>query len=88
MDGEALNVALKVTYIITIIFNSIMCPLTVALNVLVIMAVKRRPRLQSYTNILLACLEVTDALTGLLVQPTYIILRILRLLVGINTDIV
>ena len=88
MDGEALNVALKVTYIITIIFNSISCPFTVALNVLVIMAVKRRPRLQSYANILLACLAVTDALTGLLVQPTYIIWRIFQLLGGINTDII
>ena len=88
MDGEALNVALKVTYIITIIFNSIMCPLTVALNVLVIMAVKRRPRLQSYSNILLACLAVTDAFTGLLVQPTFIIWGISRLLGGINTDMI
>ena len=88
MDGEALNVALKVTYIITIIFNSISCPFTVALNVLVIMAVKRRPRLQSYANILLACLAVTDALTGLLVQPTYIMWRISQLLGGINTDII
>ena len=88
MDGEALNVPLKVTYIVTIIFNSISCPFTVALNVLVIMAVKRRPGLQSYANILLACLAVTDALTGLLVQPTYIIWRILQLLGGINTDII
>ena len=88
MDGEALNVPLKVTYIITIIFNSISCPFTVALNVLVIMAVKRRPRLQSYANILLACLAVTDALTGLLVQPTYIIWRISQLLGGINTEII
>ena len=88
MDGEALNVALKVTYIITIIFNSISCPFTVALNVLVIMAVKRRPRLQSYANILLACLAVTDALTGVFVQPTFIIRRIFHLLGGINTDIV
>ena len=88
MDDEAFNVPLKVTYIITIIFNSISCPLTVVLNLLVIMAVKRRARLQSYSNILLACLAVTDALTGLLVQPTYIIWRIFQLLGGINTDII
>ena len=88
MDGEALNVPLKVTYIVTIIFNSFTCPVTVAFNVLVIMAVKRRPGLQSYAKILLACLAVTDALTGLLVQPTYIIWRILQLLGGINTDII
>ena len=88
IDGEALNVPLKVTYIITIIFNTVTCPFTVALNVLVNTAVKRRARLQSYANILLACLAVTDALTGLLVQPTYIILRIFQVLGGINTDIV
>ena len=88
IDGEALNVPLKVTYIITIIFNTVTCPFTVALNVLVITAVKRRGRLQSYANILLACLAVTDALTGLLVQPTYIIWRMFQLLGGINTDIV
>ena len=88
MDDEALNVPLKINYIITIILNSITCPFTVALNVLVIMAVKRRPRLQSYANILLACLAVTDALTGLLVQPTFIIWRIFQLLGGINTEIV
>jgi len=88
MDGEVLSVPLKVTYIITIIFNSITCPVTVALNLLVTMAVKRRPRLQSYANILLACLAVTDALTGLLVQPTYIIWKILQKLGGINTEII
>ena len=86
MDGEALDVPLKVSYTTTIIFNSITCPFTVVLNVLVIMAVKRRPRLQSYANILLACLAATDALTGLLVQPTFIIWRIFQLLGGINTD--
>jgi len=86
MDSEVLNVPHKVTYIITIIFNSITCPITVALNLRAIMAVKRRPRLQSYANILLACLAVTDALTGFLVQPTYIIWKIVRTLGGINTD--
>ena len=85
-DGEALDVPLKISYITTVIFNSITCPFTVVLNVLVIMAVKRRPRLQSYANILLACLAVTDTFTGLLVQPTFIIWRIFQLLSGINTD--
>ena len=85
-DGEALDVPLKVSYITTAIFNSITCPFTVILNVLVIMAVKRRPRLQSYANILLAFLAVTDASTGLFVQPTFIILRIFHLLGRINTD--
>ena len=88
MDDEALDVPLKISYIITVILNSISCPFTVALNVLVIMGVKRRPRLQSCANILLACLAVTDALTGVFVQPTFIIRRIFQLLGEINTDIV
>ena len=41
---------------VTIVINNITCPFTVLLNVLVLMAVKRKPALQSKTNILLACL--------------------------------
>ena len=70
-QNDALNVALEVS-IITILINGITCPLTVVINVLVIIAVKRRRRLQSNTNILLACLAVTDAVTGLAVQPSLI----------------
>jgi len=87
MDDETLNASVKISYIIAIIFNSIICPFVVVLNVLVIMAVKRKTSLQSYANILLACLAVTDALTGLLVQPTFIIWTVFRLLGGISTDI-
>ena len=76
---NALNVAVEVSYIVTIIINSITCPFTVLLNVLVIMAVKRRPRLQTNANILLACLAVTDALTGLTSQPSFILWKTFRL---------
>ena len=71
-DEDAANVSLRVSYIITIIINSITCPFTVLLNVLVIMAVKRRRRLQTNSNILLACLAATDALTGLTSQPSFV----------------
>ena len=65
----------------TVIINGISCPLTVLLNVLVIMAIKRRPRLQTNTNILMVCLAATDALlTGLLVQPSFILRKTLQLL--------
>ena len=74
--------------LITIIFNSITCPFTVLLNVLVIMAVKKRPRLQTTTNILLACLAVTDASTGLIVQPSFILWKTLQLLCMVNGDTV
>ncbi|XP_078352269.1 beta-2 adrenergic receptor-like [Oculina patagonica] len=79
-EGETRNALYEVNCIITVIINSIACPLTVLLNVLVIMAVKRRPRLQSYTNILLACLAATDVFTGLVVQPSFIGWKIYELL--------
>ena len=59
--------------IVNIIMNSFACPLTIGLNVLVIAAIKRRRSLQSNANIMLACLAVTDVLTGLNVQPANII---------------
>ena len=43
------------------------------MNVLVIMAVKKRPSLQSKYNILLACLAGTDLLLGATLQPSYIV---------------
>ena len=55
-----------------IILNILSFPVTILMNVLVIMAVKTRPRLQSKYNILLACLAVTDLLVGAASQPTFI----------------
>ena len=51
------------------------------------MAVKRRPRLQSNTNILLACLAVTDALTGFATQPSFIAWQAFYLLKKINISL-
>ena len=80
-ESDTQNVPVLVSLISTVITNGISCPLIVLLNVLVIMAVKRRPRLQTNTNILLACLAATDAvLTGLLVQPSFIFWKTLQLL--------
>ena len=72
-EGNVLTAQLKVTCIIIIIINSITCPFTVLLNVLVIMAVKTRQRLRTNSNILLACLAATDALTGVIGQPLFIL---------------
>ena len=66
--------------IINIILNIITCPFTVLLNALVIIAVKTRPTLQSYANILLACLAATDAVSGVLAQPSFILYMMLLLL--------
>ena len=79
-EDDTQNVPVLVSSISTVIINAISCPLIVLLNVLVIMAVKRRPRLQTNSNILLACLAATDAVfTGLLVQPSFILWKTLQL---------
>ena len=78
--ANVLTVQLKVTCIIIIIINSITCPFTVLLNVLVIIAVKTRQRLRTNSNIMLACLAATDALTGVIGQPSFILWKISQLL--------
>ena len=60
-------------FIIIISINTITFPCTVLLNLLVIKAVKTN------SNIMLACLAVTDALTGLLGQPLFFLWKILVL---------
>ena len=64
----------KIAFAVTaIILNILSFPVTIVMNVLVIMAVKTRPRLQSNYNILLACLAGTDLLVGAASQPSYIV---------------
>ena len=80
MVDQELTYLVKISYITNIIFHSIACPFTVLLNVLVILAVKSRPRLRNKPNILLACLAVTDAMNGLAAQPAFIFSTTLKLL--------
>ena len=80
MVDRELTFSVKISYITNIIFHSIACPFTVLLNVLVILAVKSRPRLRNKPNILLACLAVTDAMNGLAAQPAFIFATTLKLL--------
>ena len=77
-EETQLTVPVQVSLATNVIINIITCPFTVVLNILVIMAVKRRPRLQTKANILLACLAATDAVNGLLVQPSLIVWLILK----------
>ena len=86
MDDE--KGPLEVNVVFAVIINCLTCPFTILLNVLVITAVKKRPRLQSNTNVLLACLAVTDASTGFLVQPSFIVWKILQLLGETNVDVI
>ena len=67
------NYQVAPTDVFTLIISFITCPFMVLFNVMVIMAVKRRRRLQTNSNILLACLAATDVLTGLITQPAFIL---------------
>ena len=81
-SGDVPSVAVS-----SIIINTISCPFTVVLNVLVIKAVKTTPRLRTNSNILLSCLAVSDVLTGLFCQPFFILWQIFLLLGLSNGEI-
>ena len=68
--------------VILIIMNIITAPLTSLLNGLVIIAVKTKSRLQTKSNIALACLATTDCFMGVIGQPTFIALNIVILQAG------
>ena len=62
-----------VSALAAIISNMITCPMTVFVNLLVIIAVKTKRRLQNSYNILLACLAATDLVVGAIAQPSFIV---------------
>lgn len=64
---------------VTIVISIAVFP-TVFLNALVIFAVSIKRPLQTNNNILLACMAVTDLLTGLIVQPMAVALEVLKIL--------
>ena len=55
-----------------IVIHATTCLFTVVLNLLVMIAVKTKVRLQSMSNMALACLALTDVMVGLVVQPLFI----------------
>ena len=55
-----------------IVIHATTCPFTVVLNLLVMIAVKTKARMQSMSNMALACLALTDVMVGLVVQPLFI----------------
>ena len=79
-EGSQLHLTEQVLLIIQIIITTTACPLTVLLNILVILAVKKTPRLQSKANILLACLAATDAFIGLTAMPSSILVELYRVI--------
>ena len=83
-EGLQLHLTERVVLIIQIIITAITCPFTILFNILVILAVKKTPQLQSKPNILLACLGATDAFIGLTAQSSYILLATFQVS-GMNT---
>ena len=61
-----------VSTLAAIILNMVTCPVIILLNLLVILAVKTKRRLQTSYNIVLACLAATDLVVGAIVQPSFI----------------
>ena len=55
-----------------IVIHTTTCPFTIVLNLLVIIAMKTKARLQKMSNMALACLALTDVMVGLVVQPLFI----------------
>ena len=68
-EQRYLTTTLFVTIIITVALNILTCPFTIVLNVLVIVAVRRKHYLQEMRHVLLACLAATDLLVGAVCQP-------------------
>ena len=60
-----------VSTLVAIILNIVACPLTICMNLLVIVAVKTKPRLQTMYNFLLCALAATDMVVGAVIQPIY-----------------
>ena len=50
----------------------ITCPITTVLNALVVFVVGTKPRLQTESNVALACLATTDGIMGAIGHPLFI----------------
>ena len=71
-QDENLFTANYASTVTSIILNALSSPVIIAMNLLVIVVVKTRRRLQSMYNILLASLAATDLLVGAVTQPCLI----------------
>ena len=78
-----LSPGVRAVLLVRIVVNTFTCPLTIALNILVMVAVKTKRQLRTKSNIALACLSTTDLVVGLVLQPLYIAKESLLLRVGI-----
>ncbi|CAH3167322.1 unnamed protein product [Porites evermanni] len=70
--------------VVLIVIHATTFPFAIVLNLLVMIAVKTKARLQSMSNIALACLASTDVMVGLVVQPL-LIAQMVNLIQGETT---
>ena len=75
-DLEHLPDYLKTTYVVNCILYSLFAVLTVFGNTVVLVAIRRNRSLHSPSNVLLACLALTDLAVGLFVEPSYVVYKI------------
>ena len=66
----------KTTYTINCVLYSLLAVWTVVGNTVVLVAIRRNRSLHSPSNILLACLALTDLAVGLFVEPLYVAYKI------------
>ena len=82
-DTQARNVLIFI-----VITNIVLSPLTATFNMLSMIAVKTRRRLREHkSNILLACLAVTDLAVGVIVQPMLTVVSIIDLVGEITREL-
>ena len=65
--------------VVLCVFNSVLCPVTVAGNILVFMAVLRKEQLRTVANTSILCLAFTDLMVGFFVQPSYVVYQASKL---------
>ena len=68
----------KATNLVTGVLNAVLSPFAVAANGLIVFVIWKRTSLQTPSNVLLACLAISDILVGLFVQPAYVAYRLLE----------
>ena len=73
---------------LAIAITTVVCPFTILLNILVIVAVKKIRELQTNSNILIASLAVTDLSVGAVSMPLTITLDALILRATVSEDII
>jgi len=67
-----------ITNVATAVINAIIMPVSIVANLLIILAVFKLHPLQTPSNVLLACLAFSDFLVSVIVQPCFVVYRLLE----------